>query len=87
MLMALCTLNWIDDMKIQATIPLAFGFALFVSKALLRQRDLVIPLWYGRQNIKWGGITILSLIFVGYAQLQRGFNNDEQRKLFLNYQQ
>jgi hypothetical protein len=77
MLLALCTLNWIDEMKVQATIPLAFAFALFVSKSLLRQRDLSVPLWFGKQSIKWGGITILSLIFVGYAQLQRGFNNDE----------
>ena len=85
MLLSLCTLTWIDDMKVQATIPLALGFALFVSQALLRQRDLVVPLWFGRQSIKWAGITVLSLIFVGYAQLQRGFSNDEQRKMFLNY--
>jgi hypothetical protein len=85
MLLSLCTLTWIDDMKVQATIPLAFGFALFVSQALLRQRDLVVPLWFGRQSIKWAGITVLSLIFVGYAQLQRGFSSDEQRKMFLNY--
>ena len=76
----------IDDMKVQATIPMALAFALFVSIVLLRQRDLVVPLWYGKQSLKWGGATVLSLIFVGYAQLARGFYSDEQRKMFLNYQ-
>lgn len=66
---------------------MAFAFALFVSIVLLRQRDLVVPLWYGKQSLKWGGATVLSLIFVGYAQLARGFYSDEQRKMFLNYQQ
>ena len=76
----------IDDMQVQATLPLAFAFAIFVSIVLLRQRDLVVPLWFGKQSLKWGGPTVMSLIFVGYAQLSRGFYSDEQRKMFLNYQ-
>jgi hypothetical protein len=46
-----------------------------------------MPLWFGKQYMKWGGVSLLALVFVGYSQLQRGFYSDEQRKMFLHYQQ
>lgn len=63
------------------------GIGLLVSSVMVRTRDLVIPLWMGRQLIRWSGFNILVLIFLGYALVQRGLNQDEQRKLFLDYQQ
>lgn len=87
MLLSLWTLSYMDEMKIQSVIPISLGFGFFISSVILRQRDLTIPLWFGRQYLKWGGASLLALVFVGYAQLQRGFYMDEQRKIFLNYQQ
>ena len=87
MLLSLWTLNNMDDMKIQAVLPISLGFGFFITSVILRQRDLSVPLWMGRQYLKWGGTALLALVFTGYAQLQRGFYMDEQRKMLLNYQQ
>lgn len=86
MLLSLWSLNLMDDMRIQAVIPLAFAFGLFVTQILFRLRDMAVPLWFGRSLLKWGGMSVLSMVFVGYGQLQRGFYTDDQRKVFMNYQ-
>jgi hypothetical protein len=61
------TLTSMDHMKLQAVIPLAIALGLLVSAVLLRTRDLAMPLWMGRQFMKWAGVSILIMIFVGYA--------------------
>jgi len=84
LILSLWTLNNIDAMKIQSVIPMGFALALMVSAVMVRSRDLMMPLWMGRQYLKWGGVGILALIFVGYSTLQRGFYGDDQRKMFMN---
>ncbi len=75
-----------DEMRLQAVIPFTFAIGLFVTQILFRLRDLTIPLWFGRSLLKWGGSLILTMVFLGYGQLQKGFYTDDQRKMFLNYQ-
>lgn len=74
-------------MHMSAPFPILAGLGMLTSLAMVRSRDLSVPLWLGRQYIKWSVISVLICVFLGYALLQRGFNQDEQRKLFLDYQQ
>ena len=56
-------------MHIASVIPMTFCLGICVSIILLRLRDLLVPLWMGRQVIKFSGLSILALVFVGYAQM------------------
>ena len=84
--MALMTLEDMDSMKLWAVIPVALAFGLVISTALLRTRDLVVPLWMGRQLMKWSGTSLFFLLLLGYMQVQTGLQHDNQRKLFVDYQ-
>lgn len=66
--------------------PVVVSLGLLVSTALLRSRDLMIPLWFGRHIMRWCAIGLLQLVFICFALLQRGFYFDEQRKLVVDLQ-
>jgi ABC-type enterobactin transport system permease subunit len=83
--LAFWTMNSMDEMKLSSVFPMMIAQAILISTALIRMRDLVVPLWMGRQVLKWTGIQFLITMLVGYSMLQKGYNQDEQRKLFLDY--
>jgi hypothetical protein len=49
LLLAFWTVNNIDCLKLSSPFPLLLGYALAISVVVLRMRDLVLPLWFGRQ--------------------------------------
>ena len=75
-----------DEMKLYGIFPLSFALGIFITTVLFRTRDLGMPLWMGRNFMKWSGTSLFIILFVGYLQLQRGFQQDNQRKLFTDYQ-
>lgn len=82
--LTLWSLNLIDSMRLYSMGPVVVSLGLLVSTALLRSRDLMIPLWFGRHIMRWCAIGLLQLVFICFALLQRGFYFDEQRKLVVD---
>ena len=68
-LLSLWCLNQMDEMKLYAVFPVAFALGIFISTVLFRTRDLGMPLWMGRNLMKWSGASLFIILLVGYLQL------------------
>lgn len=84
--LTLLGLNQIEDMSLYSVMPLIVAKGAFLTSILFMSRDLLIPLWFSKQLIKWAGVSAIFLVFVGYTQMHASFQNDEMRKMMLNYQ-
>jgi hypothetical protein len=68
LLLALASLSLIDSFDKYSTVPMGLGLGVFVSTLLLKARDLTIPLWLGKQLARWGGVSVLMSVMIGFIQ-------------------
>ena len=71
-------------MNLFSVAPILLGAGLLVSSAYYRARRLEVPLWFAKQLARIGAFSILSLLIVGYCQLQREMTTTESRKVLAN---
>ena len=66
-LLGLLTLYKIDSMDMASIFPLLVLQGIILTVFMVRTRDLGVPLWFGRQIMRWVPMSILLLTFVGLS--------------------
>jgi hypothetical protein len=67
MLSGFATLTLIDEMNLYSILPLLLSLGISMTIIFGRVRDLTVPLWFGKQYMRWCGIAIFFLLLFGYA--------------------